>query len=323
MAISSVTKLCNKLQDSSLSPDNCCNTPLAYSGASQRYVKLLPDLSAAAFRQKLTLELITWLQLRYLNTTGSGFINLEKAIEGLRSEFGYCRKTAERHILRTEGLFLRVNGSGPRTTIQIYGLLKVCKYFTITLGDKHWRMVTPDHFDTMGKAKAQLYASIHKPQHIRANPISRQTLTERTGLHKVQQRRYEKAAHIRRTPNYSFYKDDNPLGRCNYKPERQEIFTRAGGHYQVNKRLGNTYHTEQTAGAKGMLKKVNTGLNARLKRSSIPGEAPTLTKRFFASFRRMVKVLTRRTTLPKEGFYLINSGYRTISGRLEWCYYAS
>lgn len=316
MAISSVTKL-DKTCQHGRTPDVDTKTVVFDSVKSQRCIRLCPDLSAAAFRQKLTLELITWHRLRYLNVKASGFLNLEMAIEGLANEFNCCRKTAYRHIGRTEGLFLKINGFGQRTTIQIYGLRRVCDYFGITLTDKHWRMVTTDQFCTMGKARAELYASIFKPQGVRANPISRQTLTERTGLHKVQQRRYEQTAHVKRTPNFAFFKGTNPLGQWNYHPLKQEIFTKKGGHYTVPKRLGNSYHTRQLAGSTGMLRKVNR----KLKRSLIPDEAPTLIERFFSSYRKLVRGLIRRTRLGEERFYLINNAYRKVLGRLEWCYY--
>lgn len=318
MAITNVTQLCNKSQDSGLLPPDVAKLPELSHTASHNGVKLLPDLSAAAFRQKLTLELITWHRLRYLNTTGSGFISIERAIEGLVSEFNSTPRTALRQINEANGKFLTINPSNRGPVIQIYALKRVCQYLNTTLTDLHWRIVGVEHFNSTGKAKAQLYASIFKPKGIRANPVSRETITERTGLHKMQQRRYEQKAHIKRNSNYACYKDNSPLGEAKYKPVKQDIHTRAGGHYQVNKKLGNIYHTDQGVGCKGMLRRVNV----ELKRSCTPDEAPTLIKQFYSSFKNLTKAIMRRTKTPKEGYYLVNSGYRTIPGRLEWCYYA-
>jgi len=146
--------------------------------------------------------------------------------------------------------------------------------------------------------------------------MTREVITDRTGLHRVQQRRYEQREHIRRTPNYAYYRVEKKIKDWEYKPLKQLIFTKLNGHRQINKRLGNIYHSQQQPSSRGMLWRVNAELNG----FSISAEAPTLIKRYFQSFKRLAKGLLRATRTATEGFYLINQTYRHKRGRMEWCY---
>jgi hypothetical protein len=94
----------------------------------------------------------------------------------------------------------------------------------------------------VAKARAELYAAIHKPQGIKGNPMSRQTITGMTGLDKVQQRRYEILAKVKRTLCYGVFNIHNSTGNT-IEPEKQEIFSRSKGFREINKRLGNIYHS--------------------------------------------------------------------------------
>ena len=284
-------------------------------------IRMIPDVSAAAIKQKLSTELALWLRLRAINHWGSGALSIEKAIEGLIEHFGYSLPAAYRHLNKANGKFIQLDSYNGRTTIKIKGLTKVCEYLGISaITDKHWRDLPVAEF-TRDRTRAEIYASILKPEGIKANPMQRDVITERTGLHKVQQRRYEEQVHIKRTPNYGFYREetqvegsDKPV--TSYQPLKVEIYTKEKGFRYINKRQGNIYHTRQRPGAGGMLRKVH----AELKGSLIPAEAPSLIKRYFQSFWKLSKALLRGNKSHKEGYYLINNRNRRIKGRLEWCH---
>lgn len=283
---------------------------------NDKLIRLVPDLSAAAFRQrKKLIPLALWHRLRVMDSQGKGIMSLDLAIQGLIDKFGYSRRTAFRHLARAEGqLWCRaIHKPGP--VIEIYGLKRACEYLNTCLstGDKHWRELPIEQFG-LGQEAAQLYASIHKPSGVRANPISRQSIEEYTGLHKVQQRRYEIEAGIKRTANSAVWLvDGKPV------PLKQLIVTK-GKQYQVNKRIGQIYHSKAQPSNKGMLKKVSSQL--RNTGSLIPDEAASMaiTKRYFHRARSLVQALTRKDNPIPEGYRLLQSNGRLIRGRLEWCY---
>ena len=278
-------------------------------------VRLIPDLSAAAFRNKKTNELCLWLCLRSLNWWGSGLLNTEVAIQGLQDIFNYSSQQLARQLKQGNGQFWQVTGQNGRAVIQIYALKTVCLYLGITLdGDKHYRDIKVADFGGLRSRRSQLYASIHNPKEIRGSkPFSRESITEYTGLSRIQQRRYEQEAGVKRTPNYAMQKDNE--GKV--IPVKQEIYSNKGGHYQVNKRLGNTYHTKQQASPGGMLRR--TGAELRGKRSLVLGKAQKpLVKRFYKSMRALIKqILAPKGT--NEGYYTLPSGNRLIPKRMEWC----
>jgi len=279
-------------------------------------VRLIPDISVAAIKQKQTLECGIWLRLRALNSWGSSFLDTDKAIEGLQYHFGYSRSAAYHQLGKANGKFLELKWYKGRSTIKIYGIKAVFRYLGIArITDSHYRDIDAGKF-TRGRTRGQLFASIAKPTGIRANPMPRDIITERTGLHKVQQRRYEQQEHIKRTPNYAYQQDNSALGQGRILPIKHQIFTKSQGFRNVDKRLGNTYHSEQQASSRGMLRRVNAELNG----FSIPAEAPTLMKRYFSAFRGLFKTLTRRADSDKDGYYLIPSRKRIKTGRLEWLY---
>ena len=278
-------------------------------------VRLIPDISAAAIKQKQTLECGLWLRLRALNAWGSGFLDAEAAILGLQYYFGYSRSSAFRQLNKANGNYLALKWYKGRSTIKIYGLKTVSEYLSIgRFTDTHFRDIPAADFPRE-RTRGQLFASLAKPHGIRANSMSRETITERTGLHKVQQRRYEQREHIARTPNYAFQQSISPLDQEKFRPVKIQIFTKSKGFRSINKRLGNTYHSKQQASGRGMLRKVNAELNG----FSIPAEAPTLIQRYFATFKELIKGLVRHKENDKEGSYLIPSRKRIRKGRLEWC----
>jgi hypothetical protein len=286
-------------------------------------VKLIPDLSAAAILNKAKNAVVLWYCLRALAWWGDSEIDTETALKGLVSTFNYSPAGAYSHINKANGKVLSLLYNNGRATIKIWGLLRLCESFGMArLTDSHYRLIPVSAFTTLRKRREQLYASIptHKPKGVKGGPVTRQTIEDMTGLNKVQQRRYEIGSgtkpEVQRTPNYGFYQEQGALARAEYKPLKQEIFSKEKGFRQVNKRLGNTYHTSQEPGSRGMLRKVNRRLRNT---SSILEEAQPIARRFFSTFRKLFKGLVRRTGIGKEGYYLINSRKRIKKGRLEWC----
>lgn len=252
--------------------------------SSEVKVRMVPDLSAAAFRTKRDKELALWHALRALNTSGSGYIYLDEALEGLTGVFGYGIRTVFRILARGESQFWQRIDRKRGTVIQIYGLRIICLMFGTSLFNiTRFHEVPAERFNTMRYRRLALWQSIHKPKGIKANPISRQSIEEYTGIQKRQQIRYDQDSEVRRTP-------------C-YRPEHPD-----------QKRLPNIYHNHHEPGHKGMLPKVR-----RFLKSFKTGEA--LGKRvYFGSTRQMLKNKDRDSFC----YTLIRSDKRHIQGRLEW-----
>ncbi len=251
-------------------------------------VRLIPDLSAAALKAKLTKELAMWHCLRALNHTGSGSINYDRAIDQLQTTFGYSRRTAFRHLNMGEGLFWQRIVQKRGSTIKIYGLEAVCLYLDTTLKhSKRFYEVPADRFMDPKARKCRLWESVHlhKPKGVKANPVSRAVIANITGVNGRQQRRYDRASDIRRTANF-----------C---PQAEKP------------RMANSYHHKQLAGTKGMLRKVGKQL-----RFLLTEEAKlTYSRRYFAcSMNSILKAKNREDII----YRLLPTHKRKIRGRLEW-----
>jgi len=244
---------------------------------------------------------------------------MEVALLALADTFGYNRRTVYRQLAKGNGIFWTVMPHNGASRIYIHGISKVANILQIYWTQGHFREVSVERFNTPGKRKAELYASIHKPAGIRANPMSRACITSMTGLSKTQQRRYELIAGIKRTPNYAVIFHGNN-GSHTVEPAKMTVEGKSR-EYIINKRLGNIYHTRQSMSSRGQLKglpSVSKGV-----RSSISGEARRpLSRRFFKSYKALMTVLSRRGKEEEhQGFCLVNNGYRSVRGRLEWCSY--
>ncbi len=279
------------------------------------HVRLVPDLSAASLRQKQTKELSLWYRLRYLSSRdfgGSGSLPLVEAISGLIDTFLISRSTAYRILALGEGNYWRKADNNGKVTLHLISLKNVALYLNTSLEfDRHFRDLSVEEFKgSIKQTRAQLYASVHKPRGIQSNPIARQSISEHTGLCKQQQRRYEKEAHVGRTPSFAVFHDVN-TGQTT--PQYIEVFSKSKT-YLVQKRLGNSYHGLQEASGKGMQSKVHRLLRVQESLGSA-GAASSLTKRIYGSFKGLLSISKRSTD---DCYYLVNSNYRTIRGRLEW-----
>jgi len=246
-------------------------------------VRLVADLSAAAFRTKQTRELALWHCLRALNYSGSGYLGLETALQGLCQVFGYRQRTIFRTLSLGEGLFWHRIGTNRGSTIKIEGIKNLCVMFNTQLFNTiRWYDVPAEKFQTLKLRRLALWASIQKPKGIKSNPISRDTVRDYTGVERRTQQLYDRDAEVKRTP-------------C-FRPEHEQP------------RLPNIYHNKSEPGPKGMLVKVR-----RFMKSFRTDEALEL-RRYFGSIRQMVKTKDRVDIV----YVLIGSHQRQIKGRLEW-----
>ncbi|MBA7580415.1 hypothetical protein ES708_22306 [subsurface metagenome] len=81
------------------------------------FVKLIPELSAAALKAGLDKELALWYELRAINSSGSsipgqqcsnGFLDLDYAVAALVKHFAYTQRTAYRLLRAGSGTFWNI-----------------------------------------------------------------------------------------------------------------------------------------------------------------------------------------------------------------------
>lgn len=274
-------------------------------------LRLIPDISAAALRSHQSKELAVWYILRSIDQAvfgGSGVIDKDYATRALVTRFGYSSRSASRHLSAGEGVFWESYFCHSHIRLSIRGLRVVCKHLGTNLEtDRHFRKIPGELFNTPSKRKAQIYASCHKPASVVANPITRQSITKYTGLTKSTQRRLERIAHVRRVPHYAMQKVGDTI-----IPQKVEIRTRTKA-YWLDKRLPNSYRTQQEPDTKGMLRSTSKRL-----RSLIVDEAQQLQKRYFTNIRKLTKALSSRGQGIWEGLYKVRPIERTVRGRQEW-----
>ncbi len=296
------------------------------------HVRLVPDISAAAFRCKKTKELALWYILRALNLSGSGVIDKSLVIDQLQKTFNYSQRTAYEHLALGKGLFWQTIKVKGRSRIEICGLLRVAERLCITrILNAHFRELPSSEFATPAKRKAQMYTSIHCPASIKSNPISRDSIAEYTGISKSRQRRLERIARVHRVPNYAMQfqrqrikvndkgelvvlpndSTEFDIERVKVTPVKVEVQGK-NRVYRVNKRLPNSYRTKQEPGSHGMLRRISKQL-----RSFRVDEAQGLVRRYFSGYKRLAKALIARGD-GSEGYAKIKPYYRLEAGRQEW-----
>ncbi len=308
------------------------------SNCLQRYpsgdiqVKLYADLSEKAFLNDKVDELIFWHCLRAINQNGCGYLlgrNLDEILAPLET-FGYSRSAAYRQLAKGEGKFWQTIQSPRHTVVKIYSLKTVAMILSTTLdGDKHARLIPAAAFSTIAQRRAQLYASLSKPEGIRANPVTRENLTTRTGVNKRRQRRYEKKAGVKRTNNYESQSDGNITSPVWAEYHSLNKSTGVVKTYRKHRRLPNIYHSQQQPGCRGqatqvhkVLKKREQGLLGKRSESSSPhGGAAQLIKVmkvFFPSCKALLRGFRSTQGHDRQGFCLIRNPFRVIPNRLEW-----
>lgn len=257
-------------------------------------IRLVAGLSATALKAKQDKELAMWYCLRALSTTGDGYINLERAIEGLTGVFNYGPRTITRLLQAGEGIFWRREFKYGRTRIAIQALKRVCLYFNTSLigTDIRFKEVPAEEFNTLRKRRANMLASTFKPQGVRVHPISRQSIEEHTGVKERTQQYYCRIARV-----------DQKKAWC---------------PAMVEKQLPNRYHFQQVLGHTGMLRKIRRQL-----KSLVIAEA-VKRQRYFTSIKQysnikkhrevddVVYILTTRTDRQFKG----NIAYMPMYGSI-------
>lgn len=265
-------------------------------------VKLYPGLSANATKSGKHKELALWYCLRSLNYTGCGHLYFDEAITQLVQVFHYTEKTLYRQLKAGNGLFWDIYLTIRGRRIKIYGLKTVCEYLDTYAPGKPFE-IDVSEFTGVQARKACLYSSTHTSN----KPISRQSLTEKTGVSIASQKRYDKVTGTKRTAVFATCQDINTGKHCAMK---QEIFT-SSGILVKDRRLGNIYHTGANRACRGMTKKVTS----HLRQSLVRDEACTYNQRFFLT----VKSYIRRCTKRNEAFLQVPKGKTIIPGRVEFC----
>ncbi len=271
------------------------------------FVRLIPELSAAALKARLDKELALWYELRAINVTGCGRLVLNDALAALVSSFGYSQATAYRLLKAGDGRLWAIYQSRRlpgRSVVQIYGLYQVAEYLN-TCGLSRPVEIRASDFKGRRAKTAWLYASFFKPDGSRAKPISRDSIEAATGVLRRQQKRYDKVAGIKRAANFAFQQD----GQGKLTPIRHLVDGKSR-QWLKDRRLGNTYHSKALKAHRGMTKRVNAELQRSLER-----DEARLLKRFFLS----AKSLVRSPERDKEALILVNKRDRVIKGRMEWC----
>lgn len=267
-------------------------------------LKYYPELCSAALRVKADKELCLWHELRALNSWNSGVLPYQDALQSLQLNFGYSRSTLHRLLLNGRGQFWEIKGSKRSSTIQIYGLYRVCLLFGITRTGAPVTVQLKEGLSRAGR-RALLYSATLKPIGSNATPCSRAGRTAATGVSRRQQQRYDKLAGNRRDANFAVMQSGD-----GYAPVLQEVFGKSRS-WVKQRRLGNTYHSRTTRAAVGAARRVN----ALLRRSFTQGEALKAAKRFFHGVQGLIK----HRPVNGESFLFVNGPKRLISGRLEWC----
>lgn len=249
-------------------------------------VRLVADLSAAAFRTKQDKELALWHCLRALNINGSGYLKADQdTFDQLREVFGYSRRTAFRLLSMGEGVFWTRISTKRGSVIKIQGLKSVFLYLNSPMNNTaRFYEVEAGRFNTFKRRRLALWASMAKPKGIKCHPVSRASLEDYTGTQRRTQQRRDKESVVKRTA-------------C-WRPEYEQP------------RMGNKYHNDQFMMRKGMLPRIRRELKSLMQNEALKRRV------YFRSIRNMA-----RTTNKESGcllYTLTRPRQRQIKGRIEY-----
>jgi len=200
--------------------------------------------------------------------------------------FGYSSRTIFRILAKGEGQFWFRKDSARGPVIKIEGIKNLFVYFDTCFNNTAlFREITALEFNTPRKRRQALWASLFKPEHRKTNPISRDSLSDYTGVNRRRQQRYGNPK-------------DTPVKRLATWRQNSE-----------QPRLPNRYHSTQPADHKGMLVKVR-----RFLKSFETDEALLEKKCYFTTTDRAIKE-KHRTDLV---YTLVRRNKRLIPGRIEY-----
>lgn len=280
-------------------------------------IRLVPQVNCAALKSspKQDKSLILWYCLRSMDSgTGRGVLLQDDAIEILKEHYGYQRQTAFKHLVAGNGAYWRIHHSNRngQTYIILFSLLKVAEYLDagITKGAHFVDMPVaelPDSSHTQAR-RAILYntGTARTFNRERNDPISRQSLAEKSGVQDRQQRRYDalheqRTGHPIRQPTKAYYREPGT-----YKLRIYERFVMKGPFESIlTVQLPNRYRTWYPGSSRGMLRRVSSMLNGRDK-FLISGEATRpegQQRRYYSSFKAYCNAHTRGQNVDRECFF--------------------
>jgi len=295
---------------------NCEAKTTEYNAAAEQWlvIRVVPSLNLAALkaRPRRDAQLLLWYCLRAIDTTGCGRLDQETSTKILIRIFNYKRQTVYKHLHAGDGAFWRrtVSQKG-RTVIVLNSLVRVACHLKADIRSRErFIEVSSSDLPPSGRVQARralLYNSgAYKSCRTHYNPpISRKSLTEKTGIEQRQQRRFDRIMEVRgavRQRTFAYYCDQS-TGKLKklvrlVQIERGDVLT-----YE----LPNRYQTTCFGGSMGMLPKVARLLRVA-RESCVKGEATSGAnyRRYYRSRRSFIKAALRGTAT--EGYYPSRSG---------------
>lgn len=318
--------------------------------AKEYRVRLVADLSAAAFRTHQDKELALWHCLRVLDTTGSGGVRLTRELtDQLQDIFGYSRSTLFRILSAGEGLFWTRIATKWGTTIQIEGVKSLFLYFDITLfNSARWYEVDAESFNTWYGRRLALWASMAKPksnkdtekhkryrswlfsQHKEGKERKRQIIgsgyTWEGAVNHEELKAVKKHLRLLNTMIRNAYRvDSHPVSRdtleeyngttprTQLRRDKRSAVKRTSCWRPNNtdhKRLPNKYHHDQLPGPRGMLPRVRREVKSLISDKAISRRL------YFGDTTQ----LTKTTNKPQDSvvYVLTRRNERQKPGRVEY-----
>lgn len=294
-------------------------------------IRLIPDISKAAFRNRQATLISDWYVLRTITRSmgGSGIIDKALLMDVLVDYYGSADRTVYAHLQQGNGKFWDIVQTRWGDEVMLYKVERVAAILGIERWTSHhFSEIPASEFRTPRQRKAKLFESCHQPTLIGANitrcgtdgvklsrtvrepnPISRAALTQSTGLARSTQLRLERAAGVKSVPQWSVEQ-----GKDGTIPVKV-IVKGKNKVYEIDKQLPSVYLTQQRQGAPGVLSKLTNKA-----RYSKTGGAESFIRRYFTSGRKLIKALGKgHRGNEEDGAYLrVLPPDSCIPGRAEW-----
>ena len=262
------TETCRQSLTPFISP---VNTPLPLF----KRIRLYPELAAASLRTHQDKPFALWAELRSLDSPGNSKIPLSQA-RSLLIPKSYNRKTFYRILNEGKNVFWVLSERKGEPTIRLFGLRHVCEILQVSHLSPRPREIAFEGFrGSRQRKKALIYASFIKSEGNKKNaPISRQSITEATGLGKTTQIALEKKAKIKKKATYVFQR--NRQGALVPIMQLRRTFSK---DLWLRKQAGNIFESPIPQGRRGMIRKINRALRGLVE----TGSRPAMRKRWFHS----------------------------------------
>ena len=180
------------------------------SRRSRQDVKLYPDIALALLRERAAAPGRLWLLLRYLDSNGRGWIEIDSARRQLTGRDSDLRVFSWRQmrklLARGEGLFWIRDDR----RLWLRSPLKVAAAFGVDrLTGRPVALQVSILLQSIGQVRAHFYASFHsarnpqKTKIAKAAPISRSALETLCHTSRSTQRQYEKRSGVRKQRNFA------------------------------------------------------------------------------------------------------------------------